>query len=311
MPDNNPIKKVLVIGGAGFIGLHVVHELHEKGIPVAVFDSFVTGSRERVPEGVAIIEGDIRDSDALEHALSDVSHVVHLAALVSVTESMENPLATHDINSTGFVNVLEAARKAGVERVVYASSAAVYGDHPQLPKQENLPFAPRSPYALSKIVNELAARLYADTYNLSTIGLRFFNVYGRGQKGDHPYASVIPRFIEAIKSDRPIEIYGDGNQTRDFVHVRDVASAAVAALHAREDSSRVFNVASGTELSLNELVDLIRTHAGKEIVVIHHPARPGDIQRSVADVGLINHKLGFSTTVPLEEGIRELIEETS
>ncbi|MDD2657871.1 MAG: NAD-dependent epimerase/dehydratase family protein, partial [Candidatus Pacebacteria bacterium] len=266
--------RILVTGGAGFIGSHLVALLASKGIEVRVLDSLVSGKRERVPAGVDFIQGDIRDRDALMAAMKDVTQVVHLAALVSVAESMADPLSTHEVNVTGTEHVLQAMRGAGVKRIVYASSAAVYGDEPSLPKRESSPLQPQSPYALSKVINEAQAGMYERAFGLSPVGLRFFNVYGPGQAGNHPYASVIPRWIEAVRAGRPVTVYGDGSQTRDFVHVRDVAQAIYLALVS--NATGVFNIASGEEVSLTELAQIMC----ESIHTKHEPSPPGDILRS-------------------------------
>lgn len=297
--------KILVTGGAGFIGGNLVPLLVEKGAEVCVLDSLISGKRERVPEGVTLIKGDIRDSEVLRSAMNGVTHVVHLAALVSVPESMKDPVPTCDVNVAGTESVLSAAREAGVKRFVYATSAAVYGDEPSLPKKETSELRPQSPYALSKVMNELQAEMYGRAFGLSAAGLRFFNVYGPGQEGHHPYATVIPRWIEAIKNERPITIYGDGFQTRDFIHVSDVVGAIYGAL--TSDKTGVYNIASGEETSLNNLVDIIECVHGKPIQVNKEPARGGDIIRSVADISAARSALGFTPAVALEKGIKELL----
>lgn len=296
--------KVLVTGGAGFIGSHLAVFLAGKGIEVCVLDSLISGKRERVPNGVTFIKGDIRDSEALRSAMNGVTHVVHLAALVSVAESTRDPVSINDVNVAGTENILFSAREAGVKRFIYATSAAVYGDDPDLPKRETSALNPQSPYALSKIMNELQAEMYRRVFGLSTIGLRFFNVYGPGQLGDHPYATVIPRWIEAIKNERPITVYGDGFQTRDFIHVGDVVGAIYGAL--TSDKTGVYNIASGEETSLNNLVEIIERVHGKPIQVNKEPARGGDIIRSVADISAARSALGLTPTVALEKGIKEL-----
>ena len=293
--------KVLVTGGAGFIGSHVVDLLLKEGAEVHIFDSFIMGKRERVPRGVRVIEGDIRDRSALEEAMRDMTHVVHLAALVSVPASIEDPALTHEVNVVGTKNVLEAARVAGVGRVVYASSAAVYGDHPGLPKTEESPLQPKSPYASSKVANETDAL----ASGLSTAGLRFFNVYGPGQEADHPYASVIPRWVAAAKEDRVIELHGDGTQTRDFIHVHDVARAILLAL--KSAYVGICNVASGIETVLQDVLQHIGGALDKDILHERTPSRAGDIKRSVARVDRARETLGFEAGIPLKEGLKDLL----
>lgn len=305
--ESPALTKVVVTGGAGFIGSTVVAELLKHNVPVVVFDSFVSGKQERIPEGVRVIRGDVRNHTALMHAFANASHVVHLAAVVSVPESVADPLLTHEVNVNGMSHVLEAARQSGVTRVVYASSAAVYGDEPSLPKHEQSPLAPRSPYALSKIQNEYLAKFYGEVHNMDVIGLRFFNVYGPGQSGSHAYASVIPRWIEAIKAGKTLEVFGNGSQTRDFVHVRDVAKAIYKALTASLSGAPVYNVASGKQISLLELRDILATAMGEKIDWIEHPERPGDILHSVAAVDAARKDLGFEASEPFDKGIQELV----
>lgn len=297
--------RILVTGGAGFIGHHLAALLAREGIDVRIFDSLINGKRERIPAGAQFIQGDIRDRSALAGAMLGVTHVVHLAALVSVAESMANPLATHDVNVTGMGQVLEAMREAGLTRIVYASSAAVYGDEPSLPKSESSPLWPQSPYALSKALNEAQAGMYERTFGLSPVGLRLFNVYGPGQAGNHPYASVIPRWVEAARAGRALTIYGDGTQTRDFIHVRDIARAIRRALTA--SAAGVFNIASGEETSLMELKRVIAGAYPGTVTVRQEPPRAGDIAHSVADIGAARRDLGFAPTVDLQTGVAELL----
>jgi len=247
------------------------------------------------------IQGDIRDTEALAEAMKDITRVVHLAAQVSVPASVENPALTHEVNVIGTRNVFEAARHAGVKRVVYASSAAVYGDHPELPKTEESLLQPKSPYATSKATNEVDAL----ASGLSTMGLRFFNVYGPGQEANHPYASVIPRWVAAAKDNRPIVLYGDGTQTRDFVHVDDVARALLLAL----DSTYigVCNIASGTETVLRDVLLSITETLGRNILQESEPPRSGDIKRSFAQISRAQETIGFVPEVSLEDGLRDLL----
>lgn len=289
--------KIFVTGGAGFIGSHVAHALQEAGHDVVVYDSLVSGRRENVPPGCAFVEGDIRDTRALENAAEGADAFVHLAALVSVPESVAHPEETRAVNVVGADNVFALAAKRGA-RLVYASSAAVYGDLPDLPKREDSRTAPQSPYAESKLENERAAAELA-----SAMGLRFFNVYGPGQRGDHPYASVIPKFVAAAKTGEALPLTGDGTATRDFVHVRDVADAVARALES--SAHGVCNIASGTETSLSQLIALIRSRIPVEVQEL--PPRPGDVLRSVADIARARSVLGWEPRVSLADGIAELL----
>jgi nucleoside-diphosphate-sugar epimerase len=305
--ESQQIKKVVVTGGAGFIGTHVVRELRSHNIPVVIFDSFVSGKREQIPEEVRIIEGDVRNYGALMRAFSGATHVVHLAAVVSVPESVEDPLLTHEVNVNGMSNVLEAARESGVSRVVYASSAAVYGDEPSLPKHEHSPLAPQSPYALSKIQNEYLAKFYGDIHNMDVVGLRFFNVYGPGQTGDHKYASVIPRWIEAIRAGKTLEVFGNGSQTRDFVHVEDIARAIYKGLIAPITGAPVYNIASGVQITLRELKDILAKEMGITIDWTEKPERAGDILHSYANVDKAKQELDFTAETSFAEGVKKLV----
>jgi UDP-glucose 4-epimerase len=295
-------KKIVVTGGAGFIGSHVVRALLTEDARVVAFDSLVSGARENIPPEAELIVGDIRDADALLQAFKGADAVVHLAARVSVPESIEHPEATHDVNVSGTERIFETASKSGVCRLVYASSAAVYGSLPELPKTESSALAPQSPYAESKLENERTAARFTDR-GFSNLGLRFFNVYGLGQRADHAYASVIPKLIACAREGKPLPISGDGSQTRDFIHVRDVARAIALALRAAAEG--VCNIGSGHETPLTDLVSLIREKY--PVSIEHLPPRPGDILRSVADISRAKQVLGWSPTTTLADGVRELL----
>lgn len=294
--------KVLVTGGAGFIGTHVVRALLDNGASVRVLDSFISSERTAVDKRVSVIEGDIRDLNVVATAMSGVTHVVHLAALVSVPLSVQDPELTHAVNVEGTKNIFDTAREQGVTRIVYASSAAVYGNEPSVPKREDSPLHPESPYATSKAENEQIAK----ESTVSAMGLRFFNVYGPGQSGSHPYASVIPRWMEALRDRNKITVFGDGSQTRDFVHVRDVAMAIVTALSAK--TVGVVNIASGTERSLKNVIEMLNTKLGRSVDVAYMPSRAGDILRSFADISNATQVLGYVPRVEFSEGIIELLE---
>lgn len=294
--------KIVVTGGAGFIGAQLVRLLHEEGVPVTVFDSLIHGTRESVPEGVPLVVGDIRDTEALAQAFEGATSVVHLAALISVPDSIQHPEETYDVNVVGTQNVFAAAQAAGVKRVVYASSASVYGNEPTLPKRETSVLDPQSPYAASKIQNEQDA----SASGIPSIGLRFFNIYGPGQEGTHPYASVLARWKEALAKGTPIQVFGDGEQTRDFIHVRDIAQALRMALGAPVSGAHIYNVASGTQVSLRALRGLISEVLGTPVEWVQHPERAGDIRYSYADVSAIATDLGFVPAISLSEGVREL-----
>jgi UDP-glucose 4-epimerase len=296
------MKRVLITGGAGFIGSHVARALLAEGNQVTVFDSLVSGSREAVPEEALFIQGDIRNRDELAHAFSDIDAVVHLAALVSVPESIAHPEETHDVNVAGTENVFTQASVTGCSRVVYATSAAVYGDEQTLPKREDSPLVPQSPYAESKVADEQIAMRFAEN-GLSALGLRFFNVYGPGQRADHAYASVIPRFVAKAKAGEALPLTGDGFQTRDFIHVSDIAEAVRKALNS--DALGVCNIASGKETKLLDLIAMIRAVYPVEVDTL--PPRPGDILRSVADISRAREVLDWQPRTALEQGVTELL----
>jgi nucleoside-diphosphate-sugar epimerase len=301
-------ENVLVTGGAGFIGSNVVNELVERGYSVVILDSFETGTEDNLSQvdgDYRIIEGDIRDRDTVRSALKDVEYVIHEAAVTSVPGSVDEPALTSDVNCTGTAVVLEEARDAGVERVVVASSAAVYGDGTP-PLSEDDPVSPESPYALSKLWTEELAQQFHELHGLDTVALRYFNVYGPGQDADSEYAAVVPAFVSAaVGGEKPV-VYGDGEQTRDFVHVRDVARATVDA--AESDATGVYNVASGTETSVNDLLETVLNEADAATEPRYETERKGDIESSYADVSKIHDEIGFEASVGLHEGIRTVVE---
>lgn len=304
------MKKVLVTGGAGFIGHHVATEWRRRGAHVVVLDSLRTGKRDnvaRIPDdgGLTFIEGSITDPATVKRAMDGCSVVHHLAAQVSVPESMERPLECVDINVHGTLNVLDAAKSAGVSRVVFSSSAAVYGDDPRSPKTEDMTPAPKSPYGITKLDGEFYLKMYAEAHGVPTVSLRYFNVFGPRQDPKGAYAAAVPIFIERAQRGVDIAIYGDGEQTRDFVFVGDVVAANVlAATSERAGKGEVFNVAQGGRTTINELAQSIVRVTGSRSKVVHSAERAGDIRHSLASIGRIVEGLGFAPTVSLEEGLR-------
>ena len=298
---------VLVTGGAGFIGSHSVEALIEEGSRVTVLDNLSTGKRANVPvhERVELIEGDIRDAATVRRALEGVTHVLHLAAQVSVRASLEDPAHSASHNVAGFLNVVDAARNAGRVRVVYASSAAVYGAPEALPLEEGSPCRPSSPYGLEKWIDDQYAALYRDLYGASLLGMRYFNVYGPRQDPSSPYAGVISRFAACIGSDEPLTVFGDGRQTRDFVYVGDVARANVAAL--KSSSQGVLNVGTGTSVSLLRLIEALGHCAGRTPQVRFDPPVPGDIRDSAMRPERMREILGFVPATDLLEGLARLL----
>lgn len=323
--------KYLVTGGAGFIGSHIVDALVANGHDVVVLDNLSSGHRENLADVIARIEfiqGDVRDAEACLKTAKGCDGIFHEAALVSVPDSINRPRDNHDINITGTLNILEAARASGVKRVVFASSAAIYGDNPELPKRETMLPEPKSPYALAKLAGEHYLKVYAECFGLETIALRYFNVFGPRQDPSSMYSGVISIFSERIAKGLPITIYGDGQQTRDFISVADVVQANLLAMqvgcqksevkgqrsvqplathHLSPATFSVFNVATGKAMSLLELLDTLEAITGKKVPRSFAPARPGDIQHSLADISKARKVLGYNPAVEFKEGLGNLV----
>jgi nucleoside-diphosphate-sugar epimerase len=300
----------LVTGGAGFIGSHLVEALLAEGHAVRVLDSLVAGTVTNLPRSgeVELFQEDIRDREALRRAMAGVSLVFHQAALPSVPQSIADPSTCHEVNVTGTLNVLEAAREAGVRRVVFASSCAVYGDSPELPKRETLAPMPLSPYAAAKLMGEQYCRLFHQLYGLETVALRYFNVFGPRQDPRSEYAAVIPRFLTRILAGEAPLIYGDGEQTRDFVSVHNVVAANLGAAYSPLAAGRVYNVACGRRTSLNHLVRTLAGLLGREVRAEYLPGRLGEVRDSLADISAARRDLGYEPRFRLEEGLAALIE---
>lgn len=295
---------VLVTGGAGFIGSHITDRLPET-CSVRVFDSLTAGTRNHVPNGVDFIEGDIRNKADVQEAMQDIDVVFHQAAQVSVQKSVQVPPTSHDINVTGTLNILELARRYDVT-VVFASSTAIYGEPNSVPISENDPKNPTSPYGLDKLTADHYVRLYHELYDLDTIALRYFNVYGPRQRGGQ-YGGVIRIFIDQALSGGPLTVHGDGTQTRDFVHVTDIVKANIIAATA-DHFGTSYNIGTGEEVSILEVAELIQELVSEDIDIIHEKERPGDINKSCADITKVETQLNFTPSVVLEEGITDLIE---
>ena len=311
MRSRNGARRALVTGGAGFIGSHLVAGLVAEGWDVRVFDDLSSGREANLAEvggGVELIRGDVRDEQALARAANGIEVVFHHAALASVPLSVAEPLRTHSVNVDGTLHVLEAARRAGVRRVVFAASSSAYGDGEELPKLETMPANPVSPYALQKHAGELYCRLYTNLYHLETVALRYFNIFGPRQDPKSEYAAVIPRFICAALVGEGATIFGDGEQTRDFAFVQDAVRANLLAADAERAPGAVINVATGRRTSLNELWQAIRGITGVRADAQHAPSRPGDVRASVADVSRARELLGFEPAVDLHEGLRRTAE---
>jgi len=300
----------LVTGGAGFIGSHVVDELVQRGEQVRVIDNFSTGKRENIAhnlEHIPFVEGDLADLDAARRAVDGVDYVLHLAAIPSVMRSVANPLASNEANVTGTLNLLVAARDAGVQRVVYSSSSSVYGDSPELPKREDMPTNPLSPYAVSKLAGENYALAFHQVYGLPTVCLRYFNVFGPRQDPASEYAAVIPKFITwMLRGERPI-VYGDGLQSRDFIYVANVVEANLLACQSERAVGRVMNVALGERVNLLDLIAALNGIFEANLAPRFEPARPGDVKHSQADTARIETLLGFAPVVDFDEGLRRTV----
>ncbi|MBU6231434.1 MAG: SDR family oxidoreductase [Patescibacteria group bacterium] len=300
-------KKIVVTGGAGFIGSHIVDALLEAGSEVVVVDDLSTGRMENiahVSERIRFEKLSIVDTDKMALVLKGAYAVCHQAALPSVPKSIAKPMETHEANSTGTLSVFTAAVKAGVGRVVYASSSSVYGDTPTLPKIETMPTKPLSPYAAQKLMGELYGRIFFSLHGLETIGLRYFNVFGPRQNPDSEYAAVIPKFIKLMKHGERPSIYGDGEQTRDFTYVTNVVDANLCALRAANGFGDAFNIASGGQISLLGLVRSLNSILGTSIEPKLGEARRGDIKDSFADIRKAEKVLGYEPKTAFEEGLR-------
>jgi UDP-glucose 4-epimerase len=303
------MKKVLVTGGAGFIGSHTVDLLLANNIPVRVLDNFSSGSRSNLDESqlqLEVVEGDIIDRDSVREAMTGVSHCLHLAAQVSVVASLDDPVHSAMQNIVGFVNVLTEAQKHSIERLVYASSAAIYGQPSEIPLPESATKSQLSPYGLEKQVDEEYADLFARIYGLSSLGQRYFNVYGPRQDPKSPYAGVIALFVDRIVQNQNMTVYGDGDQTRDFVYVKDVARANLAAL--QSESTGACNVGTGVQTTLLDLIESLIKITNKTPAVSHEPAREGDIKYSLANVSRMNRELGINPKTGIAEGLKALID---
>jgi len=301
----------LVTGGAGFIGSHIVHNLVGTGEQVKVLDNLSTGKKKNlsaVDSRIELIEGDTRDASLCAKVMAGVDYVIHLAALHEVPRSVEHPLETHEVNVTGILNVLLAARDAGVKRLVYASSSAVYGNSPILPRSEGMIPSPiSSPYAASKLAGEIYCQLFSNLYGLETVSLRYFNVYGPRQDSASDYAGVIPKFVSALLSDSAPTIYGDGEQSRDFLYVADCVAATLAACRSSGLSGSVFNIGTGQRTSVNQLCTHIQEILHRNIPPRFGPPQPGDIRHDYADIGKANRLLSYRPTWNIHEGLVETV----
>lgn len=307
------MSKVLVTGGAGFIGSNLTEALLKAGHQVRVLDNLSTGKRGNLVFDEAypfleMIEGDICDLNTCRKATEGVEYVFHEAALPSVQRSVEDPMGSNQANVGGTLNILMAAREAGVRRVIYAASSSAYGDTPTLPKKEEMASNPLSPYALQKLVGEHYCRLFYQLYGLETISLRYFNIFGPKQDPNSIYSAVIPRFIDALISGRPPTIYGDGEQSRDFTYIDNVVHANLLAMNVERTQGEVVNVACGRRVSLNQLVKILQDIIGSHVSPLYEEPRKGDVRHSLADIQRGKAILNYDPRVGIEEGLRKTVE---
>ncbi|MGQ9454911.1 MAG: SDR family oxidoreductase [Armatimonadota bacterium] len=300
------MSRFLVTGGAGFIGSHIVELLVGEGHQVVVYDNFSTGTIDNlrsVEDMIVVVCGDIRDMCALDKVMRGVDYVLHLAAEVSVVRSIEEPDFVNDVNVSGTLNVLITARRNDVRRVVMSSSCAVYGDTGQTRQNEDMTPAPLSPYGVSKIAGEYYMSVFHTVYGLETVRLRYFNVFGPRQNPYSQYAAVIPKFIDRILSGKELRIYGDGEQTRDFVYVTNVARANYLACSAIGAAGRVFNIGSGQSISVNELAQRLIALSGRSVEVVHDPPIVGEVRYSTSDISRAREVLGYEPWTGFDEGL--------
>ncbi|RYY90498.1 MAG: SDR family oxidoreductase [Chitinophagaceae bacterium] len=305
--------RILVTGGAGFIGSNLVEELlrHPQVTAVRVLDNLSTGFAHNLKDfeqdaRFEFLQGDIRDYETCLAACKDVQRISHQAALGSVPRSIADPLTTNAVNITGTLNIFTAAKESGVDRVIYAASSSTYGDHPGLPKVEDQIGRPLSPYAVTKYVNELYARVYADVYGTAYVGLRYFNVFGPRQDPNGAYAAVIPLFMKAVLDNEPPKINGDGETSRDFTFVNNAVQANICALFTEnaEALNQVYNIAFGERTTLNELFETIKGIAGSDLAPIYGPERSGDVRHSLADISKARTMLGYDPAVSVRDGLK-------
>lgn len=300
----------LVTGGAGFIGSHLAEELLRRGHTVRVVDSLITGKRQNleVLKGVEFLEGDLADQDVAERAVKGMEYVLHQAAIPSVPRSVKDPITSNRANIDASLNILVAGRDGGVKRLVYAGSSSAYGDTPTLPKREDMPTAPLSPYALQKLVAEQYGQMFTKLYGFETVTIRYFNVFGPRQDPGSPYSGVISLFATSLLEGRQPVIYGDGEQTRDFTYIANVVDGVLRAVEAPQAAGEVINVATGGRISLNELLRTMQAIVGSSVKAIYKDGRAGDVRDSQADISKARRLLGYVPTVSLEEGLKHTLD---
>lgn len=305
------MPKALVTGGAGFIGSHLVEGLLARGWDVRVLDNFSTGHRENIKHlinQIDLLEGDVTNLTTVRFAVRNIDVVFHQAALPSVARSVANPLESNEVNITGTLNILLAARDASVKRVVYAASSSAYGNTPTLPKVETMMPTPLSPYAIAKYTGEMYARAFTQLYGLSTISLRYFNIFGPRQDPTTQYAGVIAKFCTCAIEGKPYPVFGDGEQSRDFTYVENVVNANLLAAEAKLDDATLVNIACGERTSLNQLIAMLNELTNQNLPAQYGPERAGDVRHSLADVTRAGKLLGYEPMVDMREGLKRTLE---
>jgi nucleoside-diphosphate-sugar epimerase len=300
----------LVTGGAGFIGSHLAEELLRRGHRVRIVDSLITGKRanlDAVP-AAEFLEGDLADVPVAERAAAGMDYVLHQAAIPSVPRSVDDPATSNRANITATLNILVAARQAGVKRLVYAGSSSAYGDTPTLPKREDMPTNPLSPYALQKLVGEQYCQMFTQLYGFPTVTTRYFNVFGPRQDPGSPYSGVISLFATALLEDRPPIIHGDGEQTRDFTYIANVVDGVLRACESPQAAGEVINVATGLRISLNELLRVLNRLVGANVQPVYKGPRAGDVRDSQADISKAKALLGYEPAVSFEDGLKRTLD---
>ncbi len=303
--------RFLITGGAGFIGAHIVKRLVGEGAVVRVVDNLSTGQVARLETlrcSIEYVEADLADNLVSDEVVKDVDYVLHQAAIPSVQRSVRDPIGTNRANVTATLNLLESCRKAKVRRFVYAASSSAYGDTEVLPKSEEMPPNPLSPYALQKLAGEHYCKLYYSLYGLETVCLRYFNVFGPGQDPHSEYSAVIPKFISKLLINELITVYGDGEQSRDFTYVENVVDANLLALQATKACGKVLNVGCGERITLNTLIQLLEEIVGVKAKVSYSASKPGDVRHSLADINLARRLLEYEPKVMVKEGLRRTVE---
>lgn len=304
-------KKIVVTGGAGFIGSNLARHLSNENNHVVVIDNLSTGHLEHIQDliesdKIEFVQASIIDLNILQDTFKGFDYIFHEAALPSVPRSIKEPLITNQVNINGTLNVLIAAKDAGVKKVIYASSSSVYGDTPTLPKTEKMIPHPLSPYAVSKLAGEYYCSVFTEVFHLPTVALRYFNVYGPRQDPSSEYAAVIPRFIMNVLNDNPPIVYGDGNQTRDFTFIDDVIHANILA--AESDATGVFNAAGGKCISINELAKTVMAICNRELEIVYEEIRPGDIKHSLSDISKAKEEFGYYPRFDIKNGLKETVQ---